>query len=120
MNMKSGNIILKEHDLLLESTMFGYAISGKIPSKLVSSSYDVQAGIVIPVLTHNVSVSHLADVFDDTSVDDSFNGFQAIISNESENLDNLVRMSWEKELSLGVMKNETHTDDEKAIQIFLH
>ena len=104
------NIILKEQDMIIEDTKFGYSVSGRIPEQLRKESYELQANVVIPVLSFNVTIDGIEDDF--------FQGFQATLSPEYDSLDNLVRITWEKELSLGVLKNETHTDDERARQIF--
>ena len=107
---KPRNIILKQHSMILEKTEFGYAVSGKIPNYLKNESYDLQSNIVVPVLALNANVRGIDDEY--------FKGYQATLSPDYENFDNLIRLSWEKELSLGVLKNETHTDDEKAKKIF--
>ena len=112
MGVKSKNIVLPEHDLILEYTTFGYAVSGKVPKKLIPHTYDLQVGMITPTLVNNVSVSP------QISEDQYFQGYQAILSHDYENLDNMIRISWEKELSLGVLRNETHTDDDKAKEIF--
>ena len=89
------NIILKEQDMIIEDTKFGYAVSGRIPEQLRKESYELQANVVIPVLSFNVTIDGIED--------DYFQGFQAILSPECDNLDNLVRITWEKELSLDVL-----------------
>ena len=108
----SENILLRKWDLLLENTIFGYAVSGKVPEKLVSGTYDLQAGMVTPIIVNN------AVVRPDSKENEYFQGYQATLSHDYENLDNMVRLLWEKELSLGVLKGEVHTDDEKARKIF--
>ena len=111
MGRNSKNIRLSRVDLLLEQTIFGYCVSGKIPDKLLSNAYDIESNTIVPIIVHNRHISECQ------MGDEYFPGYQAILSPDYENLDNMVRMCWEKELSLGVMKNETHTDDEKAIKV---
>lgn len=111
MGRKSSNIRLERINLLLEQTIFGYAISGKVPDKLMPKSRDTESNYVVPILCQD------RNVITCTPYDEYFPGYQAGISPDFDNLDNMVRMCWEKELSLGVLKNETHTNDEKAINI---
>ena len=111
MGRKSSNIRLERINLLLEQTIFGYAISGKVPDKLLPKCHDTESNYVVPILCQD------RNVITCTPYDEYFPGYQAGLSPDFDNLDNMVRMCWEKELSLGVLKNETHTDDEKAINI---
>ena len=47
-----------------------------------------------------------------------FIGYQNVISPDNDDLEDEVRCLWEKEHSLGVLKNETHTNDDLAREIF--
>ena len=111
MGNKSTNIRLEKVNLLLEQTIFGYSISGKVPNKLIPKSHNIENNKVVPILAQDRNISTCVPF------DEYFPGYQAGLSPEFDNLDNMVRMCWEKELSLGVMKNETHTNDEKAVKI---
>ena len=106
---KSHNIVLSNHNLLIEQTMFGYAISGKIPESLLKDTKDLQANQSIPVIAYRAEVN---------CVTETFQGYEETLSPEYGGLDHITRILWEKELSLGVMKGETHSNDEKAVDLF--
>ena len=111
MGRNSSNIRLERINLLLEQTVFGYSISGKVPDKLIPKTKNLEINKAVPILAQDRNISTC------TPCDEYFPGYQAGLSPDFDNLDNMVRMCWEKELSLGVLRNETHTDDEKAINI---
>lgn len=107
MNISSHNVILHDHNLMLEHTIFGYAVSGKVPEALRHSTYNLQVGYIVPVLAQH-----------STATPDMFIGYQEMVIPDYGGLEHVVRCLWEKEQSLGVMKNETHTDDDEARRIF--
>ena len=52
----------------------------------------------------------------------NFIGFQSLLNpgelNQDESLGEELKCLWEKELCLGIMKNETHSNDDRAREIF--
>ena len=95
MEANSQHIILRSHELMLEPTVFVYAVSGKIPSSLTNTTQEVQVGCISPVIVPDEDIK-------DTSC--MFIGYQNILCPGEDNLEDEVRCLWEKEHSLGVLK----------------
>ena len=109
MEANSQAIILRKHNLMLQPTIFGYAVSGRIPPTLTSSIRDVQVGFNSPLIVVGEEVPEISC---------HFIGYQNILCPGEGDLEDEIRCLWEKEHSLGVLKNETHTNDDQARQIF--
>ena len=109
MEANSQPIILRSHKLMLEPTVFGYAVSGKIPSSLIGATQELQVGCISPQI-----------VTDDDCKETScmFIGYQNILCPGEGDLEDEIRCLWEKEHSLGVLKDETHSNDDQARLIF--
>ena len=103
MDENSQPIIMKKFDLMLEPTHFGYAVSGNIPTELSGNIKEIQTGCISPKVL-------------ETSC--HFIGYQNIICSEENDLEDELRALWEKEHSLGVLSDETHSDDDLARKIF--
>ena len=103
MGNKCTNIRLEKVNLLLEQTIFGYSISGKVPEKLLPKTHNIENNKVVPVFAHDRNISTCVPC------DEYFPGCQAGLSPEFDNRDNMV--------SLGDMRNRTCTGDEKAVKI---
>ena len=101
-------IIMRKFNLMLEPTVFGYAVSGNVPPELAGSIEEIQAGCINPTIIRDKQL--------ETSC--HFIGYQNIICPEENDLEDEVRALWEKELSLGVLPEETHSNDDLARQIF--
>ena len=108
MEENSQPIILKSHKLMLEPTVFGYAVSGNIPPTLTEKIQELQVGCINPSIVTDREV--------ETSC--HFIGYQNIFCPGEGDLEDEVRCLWEKEHSLGVLKDETHTNDDLAREIF--
>ena len=93
---------------MLEPTVFGYAVSGDIPPTLITNMQELQEGCMNP--------SIVTDREAETSC--YFIGYQNILCPENNDLEDELRCLWEKEHSLGVLKDETHTNDDLAREIF--
>ena len=57
MGRDSRNIRLERINLLLEQTIFGYSISGKVPDKLMPKTHNIENNKVVPVLAHDRNIS---------------------------------------------------------------
>ena len=91
----------------MESTKFGFVVSGKIPEDLMDNVSEVQIRVNSPVFQYGrvrTTSCH-------------FIGYQNIINPGMGCLEDELRSLWEKEHSIGVLGNETHTDDDRATEI---
>ena len=101
MGRKSTNIRLSRINLLLEQTIFGYVVSGTIPDKLMSKTNNItENSKIVSVMAHSINLSTCYPVKEYCT------NFQIGISPDLDNLDSMDGTCLEKDLSLGVIKNE--------------
>ena len=93
-------VLLPELDILLEPTIFGVAISGRIPPSLVSQVEVLQANYIVPTRT---------EVFSDTEL---------YLQDKDSNLNKDIDFLWCQE-NLGVQPGEMHENDQIAVEHFL-
>ena len=109
---KSTNIRLSRINLLLEQTIFGYAVSGKIPDKLMSKTNNItENSKIVSVMAQTI---HLSTCF---PVKDYFPDCQIGSSPDLNNLDSMDRTCVKKDLSVSVIKNESPMNHENNINL---
>ena len=105
-------VYIKKLEMLLEGTKFGYVPSGKVPQVLKSRVRELQMGCFSPSIDNKVRYE----------ISYNFMGFQSMMNpgeaNQDESLGEELRCLWEKELCLGIMKDESHSNDDRAREIF--
>ena len=112
MGRKPAIIRLSRVGILLEQTIFGYAVSGKVPEELMSKTHDIKNNRIVSMLTQTINFSTCLPE------DEYFLGCQTGLRPDYDNSDNMIRMCQEKDQSLSVIKSETHKDDdEEAIKV---
>ena len=103
MESNSQAIILRSQNLLLQPTIFGYAVSGRIPPTLTSSIKDIQVGFSSPLRVVGEGVPETSFYFI---------GNQNTLCSEKGDSEYKVRQLCEKEHSLGVLIKETNTNED--------
>ena len=102
MGRKSTNIRLSRINLLLEQTIFGYVVSGTIPDKLMLKTNNItENSKIVSVMAHTINLSTCFPI------KEYFPNCQIGISPDLDNLDSMDGTCLEKDLSLGVIKNES-------------
>ena len=111
MGRKSTNIRLSRINLLLEQTIFGYVVSGMIPDKLMSKTNDTENNKIVSLMAHTINLSTCFPI------KEYFPNCQIGSSPDLGFLDSMEGTCLEKDLSLGVIKNENPVDHENNINL---
>ena len=96
MRAPQSNILLTEHDILIEHTIFGNAISGRVPDELKKYVKTIQALNITPIIAADKVVRH-EELFPS--------------DNRIPHAD--IEFLWNKE-NIGIMNDEVHSDVIKA------
>ena len=98
------NIMLKEHNILIEHTIFGNAISGKVPDDLKQH---------VKIL-HQYNVTPIFTVGRPKGLP---KGQEEIFPSDNKIPHDDIEFLWNKE-NIGIMNDEVHSDDKKAWEKF--
>ena len=101
---ESTRVILQEHRLIIEPTIFGLALSGEIPARLQKSTRVVQAMCSTPKLCDKVSLQRDPEA----NIHDQLGYHKEVLEDE-------VSFLWDK-ANLGIFSHEVHDEDRIATQ----
>ena len=104
--------VLKKHRMFLQPTIYGWAVSGKIPEHLLSNIKEIGTACSIPRVAKGLKAHR-------TSC--RLTGSRVTISPDyqQDDLEDMVKVMWDQEVAFGVSQNETSPEDDMARNIVL-